>query len=95
MLKAVYRLLLRAAEGLLVSVLGLLTVDFPVPDFTTLSRRLQTLMVCLPRHATKEPLHLAFIRPRLNSMVTANGVPALMEVLEDSETGLREDELGR
>ncbi len=41
--RAVYRLALRAAEGLIRSIFGLLGLVLPVPDHTTLSRRGRTL----------------------------------------------------
>ena len=58
MLKAVYGLPLRTTQGLLNSVMSLMGVDLPVPDDTTLSRRLQTLPVSLPRQPRSELLHL-------------------------------------
>lgn len=58
MLKAVYGLPLRATQGLLTSILDLLDVDLPAPDYTTLSRRLQRLSVSLPRQASGQSLHL-------------------------------------
>ena len=42
-LRAVFRLALRQTEGLIGSVLQLLSLDLPVPDYSTLSRRAQTL----------------------------------------------------
>ncbi len=57
-LKEVYHLSLRATEGLLLSVIRLLAVDVSVPDYTTLSRRCQTLRVRLPRLPKSEPRHL-------------------------------------
>ena len=48
-LKAVFRLALRQTEGLIGSIIGLLGLDFPVPDHTTLSRRAATLEVPRPR----------------------------------------------
>jgi hypothetical protein len=57
-LREVYHLSLRATEGLLRSVIGLLRVDVSVPDYTTLSRRCQTLAVSLPRRRRGEALHL-------------------------------------
>jgi hypothetical protein len=42
-LRAVLHLALRQTEGLIGSVLQLLGLDLPVPDFSTLSRRAQTL----------------------------------------------------
>jgi hypothetical protein len=57
-LKAVYRLPLRATQGLLQSVLRLLAVALRVPDYSTLCRRQQTLSVTLPRQAKGQALHL-------------------------------------
>ena len=57
-LSAVYRLTLRATQGLLSSVLKLLKVALPVPNYTTLCRRRQTLAVSLPRRAQGAPLHV-------------------------------------
>lgn len=57
-LSTVYRLTLRATQGLLVSVLRLRKVELPVPDYTTLCRRRRTLAVSLPRRVKDEPLHV-------------------------------------
>jgi len=57
-LRAVFRLAYRQAEGLLGSIVGLLGLDLPVPDHTTLSRRAATLEVPRPGNADGEPLHL-------------------------------------
>lgn len=57
-LKAVYRLPLRATQGLLQSVLRLLAVALRVPDYSTLCRRQPTLSVTLPRQAKGQALHL-------------------------------------
>jgi hypothetical protein len=56
-LRAVSRLALRQAEGLIGSILRLLGLDLSVPDHTTLSRRAETLRVPRPRPGC-EPLHL-------------------------------------
>lgn len=58
-LRAVFCLALRQTEGLIGSIIGLLGLDLPVPDHSTLSRRATTLEV--PRrqsHRNGEPLHL-------------------------------------
>jgi heme-degrading monooxygenase HmoA len=58
-LRAVFRLALRQTEGLIRSLIGLLGLDLPVPDHSTLSRRAKTLEV--PRPGTRsgaEPVHL-------------------------------------
>src|ERR671927_1995174 len=58
-LRAVYRLALRQTEGLIGSIIGLLGLDLPVPDHTTLSRRAETLQVPRPRSdSDAEPVHL-------------------------------------
>ena len=56
-LRAVFRLALRQAEGLIASVLQLLGLDLPVPDHSTLSRRAETLEVPRPE-AGRAPVHL-------------------------------------
>jgi len=54
----VYRLPLRATEGLLRSIVKLLGVKLSVPDYTTLCRRRRKLSVELPRQQKSEPLHV-------------------------------------
>ena len=57
-LKEVYHLPLRATQGLRCSIIQLLGVELPVPDFSTLSRRCATLEVTLPRRKRGEALHM-------------------------------------
>jgi DDE family transposase len=57
-LKAVYHLPLRGAQGLVGSLLQLMGVDLPVPHYTTLSRRQASLQVEVPRLGKGESLHL-------------------------------------
>ena len=57
-LQSVYHLPLRATQGLLLSLFQLLQVKLPVPDYTTLCRRRQTLPVSLPRYTRSRHLHL-------------------------------------
>src|ERR671911_1838955 len=63
-LRTVFRLALRQTEGLIGSIIGLLGLDLPVPDHTTLSRRAATLEVPRPRSGNTEagcdaePAHL-------------------------------------
>lgn len=57
-LAEVYNLPLRATQGLLRSVIKLLKLDLPVPDYTTLARRRKELEVELPRRPTGKALHL-------------------------------------
>src|SRR6478672_5508831 len=57
-LRAVFHLALRQTEGLIGSVLQLLGLDLSVPDFSTLSRRAQSLELPAQAHATGGPIHL-------------------------------------
>jgi Transposase DDE domain len=58
-LRAVFHLALRQTEGLIGSLIRLLSLDLPVPDHTTLSRRGETLEVPRPRSGSgAEPVHL-------------------------------------
>jgi hypothetical protein len=56
-LRAVFRLALRQTEGLIRSILQLLSLDLAVPDHSTLSRRTETLEVPRPISRTG-PVHL-------------------------------------
>ena len=57
-LREVYHLPLRATEGLVSSVLGLLEVELPAPDYSTLCRRARRLEVPLSASDRRGPLHL-------------------------------------
>jgi hypothetical protein len=57
-LRIVFNLPLRQAEGFLRSVLSLMTLDLESPDHTTISRRSQKINVGLRLAATKGRLHL-------------------------------------
>ena len=55
--RTVYHLTLRATEGFATSLFGLMPLDLPVPDYTTLCRRAATVRVTLPKRA-EGPLNL-------------------------------------
>jgi IS5 family transposase len=57
-LEEVYHLPLRAAEGLMSSIVRLLGIELSVPCYTTLSRRRRALEIELPPRQKSEPLHL-------------------------------------
>lgn len=57
-LRCLYRLPLRATQGLMESLLSLLGVDLKVPSFATLSRRQGRLSIDLGRRAPNEPVHV-------------------------------------
>ena len=58
MLRLVFKLPLRQAEGFLRSILSLMDIDLEAPDHTTLSRRGQHLNVGLDRAASTKRIHL-------------------------------------
>ena len=58
LLKAVYRLPLRGAQGFAQSVLALMGLRLPVPHFSTLSRRQVGLELVMPRLSQGEAIHL-------------------------------------
>ena len=57
-LKALFNLPLRQATGLVASLLRLVDLDWPVPDYTTLCRRQKTLPVMLGGRPSSSGLHL-------------------------------------
>ena len=58
-IKILFRLPLRQVQGFVESVLGLLGLDLPTPDYSTLSRRQRSLAMALPRSGSRdEPIHV-------------------------------------
>ena len=57
-LRLVFHQPLRQTEGLLRSIAGVLKIDIPIPDHTTLSRRGGGLTILPKRIDRNEPLHL-------------------------------------
>ena len=57
-MKVLFGMALRQSTGFVESLLRLVGLDWPVPDFSTLSRRQKTLAVNIPYRGSKEPLHL-------------------------------------
>ena len=58
LLKAVYHLPLRGAQGFVGSVLSLMGLSWPVPHYSTLSRRQVGLELVMPRLRQGEAIHL-------------------------------------
>lgn len=56
--KQVFHLPLRQLQGFLISVFALMQVELPVPDYSTLSRRGERLLVLLPQKDKAGPLDL-------------------------------------
>jgi hypothetical protein len=82
-LRLVFELPLRLAEGFLRSVLVLMGVDLEAPDHTTLSRRSQHLDVSLNPAPVNEPIHLIVDGRGYPSSVKASGRRSSMEDAED------------
>jgi hypothetical protein len=57
-LKVLFQLPLRAAQGLVGSLIRLAGLGWPVPHYSTLSRRQRDLTVAIPYRPRGEPLHL-------------------------------------
>lgn len=57
-LQAVYRLPLRATQGLLGSIFSLMKLPLRLPHYSTLARRRMTLAIGLPRQSASQPIHL-------------------------------------
>lgn len=57
-LKALFRLPLRQTTGMVASLPGMAGLDWPVPDFSTLSRRQKILLVEIPCQPGSGALHL-------------------------------------
>ncbi|MDW4549523.1 IS5 family transposase [Defluviimonas sp. D31] len=58
MIKVLSGLPLRQATGMVASILELAGLDWPVPDFSTLSRRQKTIAVAIPFRRAPGPLNL-------------------------------------
>ena len=57
-IKVLFGLSLRQATGFLESLLKLIGLNWPLPDFGTLCRRQKTLSVVIPYQGSGRPLHL-------------------------------------
>lgn len=57
-MKVQFGMALRQTTGFVESLLELTDLNWPVPDFSTLSRRQQSLIVNIPCRASQGPLHL-------------------------------------
>lgn len=57
-LQEVYHLPLRSTQGLMQSIVKLMSLDLTVPDYSLLCRRRKTIDVALPRRKKTEPLHM-------------------------------------
>ena len=58
MVKCLFKLPGRQAEGFLESLLSLMKIDLPVPDHSTVSRRAGKLEIVIPVSQKNEPRHV-------------------------------------
>ena len=58
MVKVLFGLPLRQTTGMVASILSMAGLDWPVPDFSTLSRREKTITVQIPSRRAPGPLNL-------------------------------------
>ena len=93
-IRMVFRLPLRQTEGFLRSLARMLEVELPIPDHTTLSRRLQKLGdMRFRRLATDRPIHLLIDSTGLRIHVghvrkpPKNGVWRKLHLVVDSSKG--------
>jgi IS5 family transposase len=57
-LQQIYRLPLRATQGLLGSIFTLMQVDLPLPHYSTLARRRRELSITMPAYHSSEPINV-------------------------------------
>jgi hypothetical protein len=57
-LQQIYRLPLRATQGLLGSIFQMMKLELELPHYSTLARRRRKLSINLPRFSSDEPIHL-------------------------------------
>ncbi|MCW3479533.1 transposase [Neisseriaceae bacterium JH1-16] len=72
-MKVLFKLALRQARGLVSSLVKLLGLDWPVPCFSTDSRRQVTLTVDIPIRQRAEPLIYWSTAPESKSVARASG----------------------
>ena len=56
-MKVLFGMALRQTTGFVESLLGLISLDWDVPDFSTLSRRQKSLVVNIPHRGSQGQLH--------------------------------------
>ena len=79
-IKVLFDLPLRQATGFVESLLKLIWLNWPVPDFSTLCRRQKGLSVAIPYQGAGGPLHLLADSTASKGRVKASGIPAIMAV---------------
>lgn len=57
-LQQIYRLPLRATQGMLGSIFQMMGLDLPLPHYTTLARRRRKLQIRISQVSASEPIHL-------------------------------------
>lgn len=65
-LRNLFRMPLRAAQGLVESLIGLIKLDVDAPNYSTLSRRASGLKIGFPKPCGDEPLHVVIDSTGIN-----------------------------
>jgi len=77
-MKGVFRIRLRQTTGMVASLLEMAGLDWPVPDFSTLSRRQKALLVEIPCQPSSGPLHLLIDSTGIKAVGERDGAGASM-----------------
>ena len=77
-MKVLFGIALRQTTGFVESLLGLISLDWAVPDFSTLSRRQKTLKVNIPFRGSAGPLHLLIDSTGIKVVGDAPMLPELL-----------------
>jgi hypothetical protein len=72
--KSVYRLSLRAAQGFVSSVMRLMKLDMPVPNYSTVCRRQGSLTVPLFLSPNSRPRHLVIDARMVKKLIQPCGI---------------------
>jgi hypothetical protein len=73
MIKRLFRLTLRAAQGFIDSIFALMNVPLRCPDYSSVSKRAKSVNVCFKTPTRGEIAHLVIDSTGLKVLVKANG----------------------
>ena len=87
-MKVLFGMALRQTTGFVESLLGLIGLDWDVPDFSTLSRRQKSLVVNIPHRGSQGQLHFLIDSTGIKVQGEGSGTPASMAV-QNAASGAR------
>lgn len=76
MVKVLFGLPLRQTTGMVASILKMAGLEWPVPDFSTLSRRQRTIAVQIPHRRAPGPVNLLIDSTGVKFLGDGDGWPA-------------------